>query len=70
MQANTRAKASSAQLIALAEHMQAHPAMAAGISGTLQGRLNMESSWKSLAAKLNSLGGPIKTVAKWKQVGT
>lgn len=63
-----RVKASAAQLSCLAKHMQRHPEMAtSNMSLTLQGRANLEVLWHQLATKLNSLGGPIKTMFKWKQ---
>ncbi|XP_037296388.1 uncharacterized protein LOC119189830 [Manduca sexta] len=68
MQINTsRRKASTGQLSYLAEHMKSHSDMASGISHTLQGRANLETLWENLTTNLNSLGGPIRTVAKWKQ---
>lgn len=65
-----RNKSSPAQLRCLSKHMQSHPDMAAGMvpgSRTLQERINLDLQWTELANKLNSLGGPVKPVGKWKQ---
>ncbi|XP_037297562.1 uncharacterized protein LOC115451132 isoform X3 [Manduca sexta] len=68
MQTSTmRRKASIAQLSYLAEYMKSHSEMASSISHSLQERANLETLWENLTAKLNSLGGPTRTVAKWKQ---
>lgn len=48
--------------------MLKNPRMASGyVQSSLQGRVDMEKEWIKLGNKLNTLGGPIKTIAKWKQ---
>lgn len=64
----SRCKATPTQLTYLAEFMKNHPDLASGLSQTLQGRVTCDALWQKLTAELNALGGPIKTVAKWKQV--
>ncbi|KAL4712797.1 hypothetical protein ACJJTC_011867 [Scirpophaga incertulas] len=62
----TKRHASQAQVAALLDYMHDHTEMAQGINSGLE-REDFEAQWKDLTNTLNSLGGAVKSVEKWKQ---
>ncbi|KAJ0177117.1 hypothetical protein K1T71_007126 [Dendrolimus kikuchii] len=62
-----RVKVSIAQQNHLIKFMKAHPEFAKVRTCSLQGKIDYERQWLQLTRTLNSLGGPIKSVDKWKQ---
>lgn len=63
-----RVKVSIAQQNHLINFMKAHPEFAKARTCSLQHKIDYERQWQQLARALNNLGGPIKSVDKWKQV--
>lgn len=59
-----------AQVALLVKAMEGNHVLASGRGNSLQGRAEIDAEWVRLAELLNSVGGPIKTVDKWKQVST
>ncbi|KAG6462781.1 hypothetical protein O3G_MSEX013461 [Manduca sexta] len=64
---NQRVKASSAQLKYLFDFMKANQECFAGRGSGLLGKLEIERQWQQLTETLNGMGGPVKSVDKWKQ---
>ncbi|CAB3250356.1 unnamed protein product [Arctia plantaginis] len=56
----------SSQVKALMDFMKRHPNIAKGVNSGLE-REDVEAQWQDLTVKLNSMGGPVKSVDKWKK---
>lgn len=57
----------SCQVKALLDFMKMHPSIAKGTNAGLE-REDVDALWHDLTDNLNSMGGPIKSVDKWKKV--
>ncbi|XP_030036676.2 uncharacterized protein LOC115452319 [Manduca sexta] len=63
----TKRHATAAQVSALVDFMQEHSELAKGLVSTGSERDDLEAKWKEITCTLNSMGGAIKSVDKWKQ---
>ncbi|RVE48781.1 hypothetical protein evm_006555 [Chilo suppressalis] len=59
--------ATQAQVAALMDFMQDHSELAKGLTNSGLEREDLETQWEDLTNTLNSMGGAIKSVEKWKQ---
>lgn len=59
--------ATAAQVAALMDFMQEHSDVAKGLLNSGLEREDLESQWRDLTSTLNSMGGAVKSVDKWKQ---
>lgn len=60
--------ATAAQVTAMVDFMQEHSDVAKGLLNSGLEREDMEAQWQDLTTTLNSMGGAVKSVDKWKQV--
>ncbi|CAG9784225.1 unnamed protein product [Diatraea saccharalis] len=59
--------ASQAQVAALMDFMQDHSELAKGHASSGLEKEDLETQWEDLTNTLNTMGGAIKSVEKWKQ---
>lgn len=62
MDSSSKRHATAAQVTALMDFMQEHS------TDKAKGLVNSEAQWVDLTTSLNSMGGAVKSVDKWKQV--
>ncbi|XP_028157554.1 uncharacterized protein LOC135088246 [Ostrinia nubilalis] len=64
---NSKKHATAAQVAALVDFMQEHSDFAKGLINSGLEKEDLEAQWKELTNTLNSMGGAVKSVEKWKQ---
>ncbi|XP_047041992.1 uncharacterized protein LOC124646022 [Helicoverpa zea] len=64
---SSKRHATAAQVTALMDFMQEHSDVAKGLLNSGLEREDLEAQWQDLTATLNSMGGAVKSVDKWKQ---
>lgn len=64
---NSKRHASQAQIAALVDFMTDHAELAKGLAHSGLEKEDLETQWQGLTTTLNSMGGAIKSVDKWKQ---
>ncbi|XP_067636512.1 uncharacterized protein [Eurosta solidaginis] len=63
-----RSRASGEQLSAMLDFFISTPNLASGKFQKLHGKLENKKKWTEMAAKLNAIGGAVKTVEQWQNV--
>lgn len=63
-----RLHATGAQVAALLDFMQEHSDVAKGVVNSGLEKEDLDAQWKFITSTLNSMGGAVKSVDKWKQV--
>ncbi|KAJ8729247.1 hypothetical protein PYW08_000828 [Mythimna loreyi] len=64
---SSKRHATAAQVTALMDFMQEHSDVAKGLLNSGLEREDLEAQWQDLTTTLNSMGGAVKSVDKWKQ---
>ena len=70
MDSSSKRHATTAQVTALMDFMQEHSDVAKGLLNSGLEKEDLEAQWQDLTTTLNSMGGAVKSVEKWKQVPT